>query len=361
MQNLKTKLFLVDSAFARKEKNVSDFLPDFYLARLMKKHGRKSVLFSKYGKTDSFYTDQSGFYFTQKDLEKIRRGKKMLSFSKKMDCILPADLKAELKNISYKNNSGISILEEAKKRSEVIEKYWQQMWSEEVLGAGLSRAWSVSVVFSVIFGMFLMTMLYRYLGQSASARTKAETVGQKQVVSEVLGDEDKKEEERITQELLAEYQELLKKGKEKEEIAGKIREMTKGYPIEKMAGEISKKDKIIAAFLVGIAMKESTWGKHVPVLDGKDCYNYWGYRGKRERMGTGGHTCFDSPKDAVDTVSKRIEFLVKNEKITTPEKMVTVWKCGYDCSWDEKKNVQKWIRDVDKYFDEFNKKAEDQG
>ena len=71
-------------------------------------------------------------------------------------------------------------------------------------------------------------------------------------------------------------------------------------------------------------------------------------------MGTGGHTCFDSPKDAVETVAKRINSLVNNEKLNTPEKMV-VWKCGYDCSWDNPVAVRKWVQDVDYYFEKFDK------
>ncbi|MCX6763560.1 MAG: hypothetical protein NTZ97_02400 [Candidatus Moranbacteria bacterium] len=131
--------------------------------------------------------------------------------------------------------------------------------------------------------------------------------------------------------------------------------MVKGSPIEQMVPEIAKQDRIIAALLVAIARKESSWGVHVPVLDGQDCYNYWGYRGIRDRMGTGGHTCFDSPKDAVDTVAKRIEFLVSNKKLDTPAKMV-IWKCGDKCSSDNKFAVQKWISDVDYYFQKLNKK-----
>lgn len=356
------KTFFIDSAFSNKETAAIGFAPDFYLSGFIKRHKGKSFLFSKYGRTKNFYTDQSGLYFDQKDLEKLRKGEKIFNFSKKLDCILPKDIQIRLLELPKKN---LRIIEEMKKRREIVEDYWSRIWDEGIRSFGLSKAWNVSIVFSVILGMFFMTMLYRYLGQNVSAREKGLVANAKPAVSEVLGDEDskekKEEEERITQELLAEYQELLKKGKEKEEIADKIREMTKGYPIEKMADEIAKKDKVIAAFLVGIAMKESTWGKHVPVLDGEDCYNYWGYRGKRARMGTGGHTCFDSRKDAVDTVSKRLEFLVNNEKITTPEKMVTIWKCGYDCSWDNKQAVQKWISDVDKYFDKFNEKENDKG
>jgi hypothetical protein len=71
-------------------------------------------------------------------------------------------------------------------------------------------------------------------------------------------------------------------------------------------------------------------------------------------MGTGGHTCFDSPQDAVDSVAKRLQSIISNEKITTPKGMVVVWKCGYDCSWDDPEAVNKWVSDVSGYFDDVN-------
>ncbi len=85
------------------------------------------------------------------------------------------------------------------------------------------------------------------------------------------------------------------------------------------------------------------------MLNGEDCFNYWGYRGVRDRMGTGGHTCFDNPKDAVDTVGKRITTLIKKYKLTTPEDMI-VWKCGSSCAGHNNYGVQKWILDVGYYF-----------
>lgn len=128
-----------------------------------------------------------------------------------------------------------------------------------------------------------------------------------------------------------------------------IKEMVAGYPIEQMVPYILEKDNMTAAFLVSIAKKESNWGKRVPVLDGQDCYNYWGYRGIRDRMGTGGHTCFDSPKDAVDTVGKRITTLIKKYELTTPEDMI-IWKCGSSCAGHSDSGVRKWISDVGLYF-----------
>jgi hypothetical protein len=133
-------------------------------------------------------------------------------------------------------------------------------------------------------------------------------------------------------------------------LASEIKQMVAGYPIEQMTPYILKQDPKTAAFLVAIAKKESAWGKRKPVLDGKDCYNYWGFRLKSEKMGSGGHTCFDSPEQAVTTIASRIDELVKEEKIETPKDMV-VWKCGYGCQ-DKVKTVaeKKWISDVDMYY-----------
>ncbi len=135
-------------------------------------------------------------------------------------------------------------------------------------------------------------------------------------------------------------------------LENNIKEMVKGYPIEQMVPYILEKDNLTAAFLVSIAKKESSWGERVPVLDGEDCFNYWGYRGIRDRMGTGGHTCFDSPKDAVDTVGKRITTLIKKYDLTTPEDMI-IWKCGSSCAGHSDSGVRKWISDVGYYFDKI--------
>lgn len=144
---------------------------------------------------------------------------------------------------------------------------------------------------------------------------------------------------------------------EKAKLHDEISAMVKGYPIEQMVPYIVEWDPIVAAFLVSIAKKESAWGRHVPVLNGQDCYNYWGYRGIRDRMGTGGHTCFDSPKDAVDTVGKRIHDLVIKQNLNTPEKMI-VWKCGSSCAGHSNYGVQKWISDVNLYFQKIVNKTQ---
>ncbi len=143
-----------------------------------------------------------------------------------------------------------------------------------------------------------------------------------------------------------------------DQLEESIKKMVAGTPMEKMAPYIAKKDKIVAAFLVGISKKESNYGRRVPVLNGEDCFNYWGYRGIRKRMGSGGHTCFDSPEDAIETVGGRIERLVESG-VDTPEEMV-LWKCGSDCNatggWPA---ARKWIQDVNMYYTKMLNTAND--
>lgn len=132
-----------------------------------------------------------------------------------------------------------------------------------------------------------------------------------------------------------------------------ITNLVQGYPIEKMTPYIAKQDPRTAAFLVAIAKKESNWGKRKPVLAGQDCYNYWGFRLQAEKMGSGGHTCFDSPKEAVETVASRIDELVNEENIDSPQEMI-IWKCGYGCQNEIKSSSErKWITDVNFYYDKL--------
>lgn len=239
-----------------------------------------------------------------------------------------------------------------------LRNYLSDLIHNSVQGVTAVRMWNVSIIGALIFGMFLMTMIYRYLGQGAAALSDGNMLSSSQTQSQVAGAETVKNEK--TDKDIEEYPAIgvidLEEQKRQEEarktpFEKNMEEMVAGYPIKKMIPYIAKKDKTVAAFMVSIAKKESDWGKHVPALKGReDCYNYWGFKAKRDQMGTGGHTCFDSPQDAVDSVARRLESLVKKEKVNTPKEMVVVWKCGYDCSWDSPKAVNKWVSDVDKYF-----------
>ncbi|HEX7586506.1 MAG TPA: hypothetical protein VF390_02650 [Patescibacteria group bacterium] len=130
----------------------------------------------------------------------------------------------------------------------------------------------------------------------------------------------------------------------------KIKIMVTNHPIAEMAPYISDQEKEVAAYLVAIAKKESNWGKFSPQKDGKNCYNYWGYRGTYNQTDSG-YSCFDSPRQAVRVVGGRIGELI-DQDIDTPQKMV-VWKCGATCSGHDPYSVDKWIQDVDLYYRKF--------
>ncbi len=133
----------------------------------------------------------------------------------------------------------------------------------------------------------------------------------------------------------------------------KIKAMVSGHPIEKMVPTIASQQSNVAAFLVAIAKKESNWGKNSPQKDGKECYNYWGYRGEYNQTDSG-YSCFDSPEQAVSEVGGRIRELVM-QKVDTPREMVYPWKCGWDCSGHSPESVSKWVRDVAYYYGKLKK------
>lgn len=338
----------------KKERKLEN--PDWPLARFLIRRKKTSYWLKGSVPIKDFIARSSKLYLTQEELNELRKkGKAPRSFSR-IDSV--ASTRPLRSTTSLEKNSSSPLKKQFKLAA--FRSYILNLFSGYIRNMNLARAWNVSLVGSIVLGMFLMGVIYHYLGQGAFAKTQELELTNRELDGLVLGESDTKQgmnteaEASFITELLKEY------GNQEEEandsiMEDKIKEMTKGYPIEKMAAEISRKDKIVAAFLIGIAKKESGWGVHVPLLKGQDCYNYWGYRGQRKRMGTGGHTCFDSPKDAIDTVSKRIEFLIYNEKRNTPGKMVEVWKCGYDCSWDNPKNVKKWVSDVDMYFREIDK------
>lgn len=125
--------------------------------------------------------------------------------------------------------------------------------------------------------------------------------------------------------------------------------LVKGSPMEKMVPYIAEQDRTTAAYMIGIAKKESNWGSRKPVLAGQDCFNYWGFRLTRARMGSGGHTCFDSPREAVNVVAGRIQQIIERNNAQSAKKML-VWKCGSDCSvTGGQASADKWAQDVDLY------------
>lgn len=148
----------------------------------------------------------------------------------------------------------------------------------------------------------------------------------------------------------AEREDAAQTGSEDHMLTSEIASLTEGYPIEIMAPEIAKFDREIAALLVGIAKKESNWGKRVPrTADGSDCFNYWGFKGAGERGVAMGHGCFGTPEEAVEKVGNRLAELVALRETSDPARM-TVWKCGSSCATHSPESVRKWISDVDHYY-----------
>ncbi len=135
-----------------------------------------------------------------------------------------------------------------------------------------------------------------------------------------------------------------------EDLTTLVATMAAGYPLAVMAPTIAEYDRSVAALLVGIAKKESDWGKHVPrTPDGADCFNYWGFKGAGSRGVAMGHGCFGSPEEAVHAVGHRIAELVTLRQTSEP-KNLTIWKCGSSCATHSPESVRKWISDVDLYY-----------
>lgn len=137
------------------------------------------------------------------------------------------------------------------------------------------------------------------------------------------------------------------------EFAQKLYEIVGEAPIKEMVPYISERDDEVAAFLIGIAKKESSFGYASPLKDGETCYNYWGYKGSAGR-GTGmGYACFASAEEAVDIVGNRIEVLIGKNR-NTPAKMVDTWKCGTSCKGDP--GAPSWVSTVSMYFNKIVEK-----
>lgn len=345
---------------------------DLPLADFVLRHKKSSTAYYKSRITSKFVSEgTTSLYINQEDMVRIRKGEKIFPIHLAVDSLLKnAAIRPNSEKLIFLRGKEDSITERIKEKYSDVLNYLTDLFRGSVEGVTVVRMWNVSIVSSVIFGMFLMTMIYRYLGQGVYAGTeKTDQAAQEQIQAEInlgsgqdvagegetnyaSGDYDE-----YTAKLIEDYNNKVREGIANDNIEEDIRQMVKGYPIEKMAPYIAKKDRLVAMFLIAIAKKESDWGKHVPICDGEDSFNYWGFRAKSETMGTGGHTCFDTREEAVDRVAKRLEFLVSNEKVNTPDKMVVVWKCGYDCGWDDPVAVRKWVSDVNMYFGKFDEKV----
>lgn len=317
----------------------------------------RSVLFSKGRIQSKFFTDESGLYEIPRAKRYSCDGRLMEKKVKTWDSLSSriADEYSQ-RNPAHQNGFLYKKYRSIKRRCEGINNDVKEGTRNFLDRISFVHIWNTSILMSVVVGMFFMSLVYRYLGQSASALESID--GTISYERSVKGAKDENDQDEWNQEKEDEYikgvMSVMEK-QEEENFEKEVWAMVEGYPIEKMVPYILEQDRTVAAFLIGIAKKESNWGKRRPVLNGKDCYNYWGYRGVRERMGTGGHTCFDSPKDAVETVAKRIKWLVEEQGRDTPSEMI-IWKCGNSCAGHSDYSVKKWISDVSMYFNRLNRR-----
>lgn len=237
------------------------------------------------------------------------------------------------------------------RRSQLYGRRAKRLVTRVLPAFGPHKMLYASIMSGIAFGMVSMAFIEHAFGPGVFARSEesptiTQAPSEKLAMSAAL---NTAQEYNPDQDVFFEYFGQVTKEKYEESI----RDMVKGYPIEAMLPYIFEQDRLTAAFLIGIGKKESNWGKRIPVLEGQDCFNYWGYRGVRRMMGSGGHTCFNSRKDAVETVAHRLEKLIQSEKLDTPEKMI-VWKCGFSCQGHSRESVKKWISDVDMYFSQLS-------
>jgi hypothetical protein len=135
--------------------------------------------------------------------------------------------------------------------------------------------------------------------------------------------------------------------KKDEDLKSDVEKIVANTPMAAMTESISGKPRTVAAFIVGIAMKESKFGVYSPRIGGHDCYNYWGLKAGGKTT-SGGYTCFSSPDEAVSVVGKTIEKMLA-KGVRTPAQAIS-WKCGSSCAGHGTENVRKWISDVNINF-----------
>jgi len=312
-----------------------------------------SVLFSKGRRTESFFTEDSKLYITPRQQRALDKGVVFKSGMHQWDALSNRVVRQYQ---TYRCSRTDTLYQMLLGRYEALRGDVQQASKSFIGQLSMAQLWNMSIVGAILLGMVSMSMIYRFLGPGASAQDLAtvpqvaEQTTAGPVPASVSGGAataGEKNTAGIDPALDAQQ-------KSKSDFEKKVRAMVKGQPIEDMLPYLLDKDQTVAAFMIAIAKQESSWGEHVPVLNGQDCYNDWGYRQQRQLLGTGGHTCFNSRKDAVDTVAKRIKTLAITEGRNTPEKMI-LWKCGSGCVGDA--SEQRWIGTVSSVYDELMAKS----
>ncbi len=326
--------------------------------RIVQHHATKTAVerFARNGfRSHTIYTEDSGRYITPKQQVHIRQNSGKIIQARELFDTINYRYQEQV-HLEGRHVARISPLR-------VALSSWRGWFRFDISPV---RAWNLSLVGAMVFGMISMTMIYRSFGQPAfatepSAAPVHEGQRQEQSVApltaasrEISAYSAQRKIDNAQREKDHDSERYVEKDPQQIAFEKRAQEMVEGYPIEKMLPEIFKQDRVVAAFMIAMAKQESQWGKRVPVLNGEDCLNYWGFRSKRERMGSGGHTCFDSIEDAVTTVGRRINELVYEYDRKTAARLI-VWKCGYSCAGHNQSNVASWKRTVQMYYDALMK------
>lgn len=333
----------MDSVFSsRKGKKINKH-------KLIQNEKLESVLFVKGRKREKFLTNDSYLYFDCND----ENAAKTIEFRTKNKLFDSLNHKIVREYNNVRGNRGDYLYEQYYAFAHKLKKYQEEIADRKHLfinNISIFRLWNASILTAIIIGMISMSFIYRYLGSGVLAEDSTidkAVAGVSQTIEEDVW--TKEREDQYIADLEAYLQIEAKK-----DFNIKVRELVKGYPIEDFLPYLLDKDHKVVAFYIAIAKKESNWGKRVPVLDGKDCFNYVGYRGGGDRLGSGGHSCFIDRKEAVEVVSKRLKQLIEEYDRDTAARMV-VWKCGNDCNaTGGQAAANKWIADVDMILAKLN-------
>ncbi len=220
---------------------------------------------------------------------------------------------------------------------------------------------SKKIIFTALMLIVFVSIIQVFFSQPTSyaiAYTGVEAINSGNLKSPLLEQKTKlfeKEKAKIvkkTEISAIEKKVVVEESLDSKELAAVIYDIVGETPLKEMVPHIARYRSDVAAFLVGIAKKESSFGLASPSKGGTTCYNYWGYKGSGSRGTSLGYSCFGSAQEAVEIVGKRIEVLVNKDR-NTPVKMVDTWKCGKSCAGDP--GAPGWVSTVALYFNKIVK------
>jgi hypothetical protein len=159
---------------------------DLPMARFVLKYKKSSVLFSPDGRTESFFTSDSKLYYTPEELRALRRGARIIRMARSLDGLAKRAFGQDEVRLIAKESFISKILKE---KYLDLRNRLEYLARDSVNGMSFARMYNATIVGSVVFGMLLMTMIYRNLGQGVSAKIEETKLAQIAEEARVLGAE----------------------------------------------------------------------------------------------------------------------------------------------------------------------------